>query len=300
MREAAERMPIADNRSISAGRHARDPALPARGFGISVATLETRMADRSCHRRPVVEGLETRALLSALPVVPGEVTVAGRHVFYNHSALDGRSARADARDDAAVAPDKAALLPGEAISAANYTSYSRGINGVMVDLSGLPADATVSAGDFEFRLGNDADPSGWKPAPAPRAVVVRRLPRAEAEEAEVARVTVVWRDRLIRNAWLQVTLLANTDTGLAAPDVFYVGNLVGDAEQAGGASGARVDPADVSLVQASVSPAPPANAAADVDHNGRVNRADVRAARRNLGAELFATAPFPADVSVPP
>src|SRR5689334_5663316 len=108
------------------------------------------MAVSSRRCRVAAEGLEARVLLSA--------SVVARHVFYNHSALDGRSARADARDDAAVAADKVALLPGGAIGAANYTTYSRGINGVMVDVSGLPADGTLTAADFDLRVGNDADP----------------------------------------------------------------------------------------------------------------------------------------------
>ena len=40
----------------------------------------------------------------------------------------------------------------------NYTSYSRGINGVMVDIVGLPAVPTDA--DFEFKVGNDSDPDG--------------------------------------------------------------------------------------------------------------------------------------------
>ena len=44
-------------------------------------------------------------------------------------------------DDAAIATDKTALLPGETASLANYTSYSRGINGIMVDLIGAAQSA---------------------------------------------------------------------------------------------------------------------------------------------------------------
>src|SRR5438094_56497 len=107
---------------------------------------------------PAVQPLEPRSLLSAglahptLQLAPGSTTVVARHLFYNHSAYD-RGARADLRDDTAIAADKAALLPGQPISAANFTSYARGINGVMIDVSGLPADSVLAAKDFDFKAG---------------------------------------------------------------------------------------------------------------------------------------------------
>jgi hypothetical protein len=39
--------------------------------------------------------------------------VLARHVFYNGSAFDGGDSAADARDDAAIAPDKLPVLPME-------------------------------------------------------------------------------------------------------------------------------------------------------------------------------------------
>src|SRR6476646_9448389 len=76
--------------------------------------------------RATLEPLEGRALLS---------TVVGRFVFYNESTFDGNGAAADARDVAAIAPDKAALLPGHTATFANYTGYSRGINGIGFDIA---------------------------------------------------------------------------------------------------------------------------------------------------------------------
>ena len=87
--------------------------------------------------------------------------VAGRHIFYNNSVFDVGSGKTDSD---AIAPDKTALLPGETATFANYTSYSRGINGIMVDI-GYPADV-ITIDDFEFRVGNDNDPSGWTPVTA--------------------------------------------------------------------------------------------------------------------------------------
>src|SRR5687768_14015394 len=47
---------------------------------------------------------------------PPAATVVGRWVFYNNSAFDGNDPAANAADDAAVAPDKVAALPGGATS----------------------------------------------------------------------------------------------------------------------------------------------------------------------------------------
>lgn len=68
-------------------------------------------------------------------------TVAGRSFFYNNSKFDGDSAAADAADDAAMASGKAAPLPGGTATAANYSNYSRGINGIMIDIAGFDRHA---------------------------------------------------------------------------------------------------------------------------------------------------------------
>jgi beta-glucanase (GH16 family) len=233
----------------------------------------------------VVEPLERRVLLDAA----AGATVVGRHVFYNHSAFDGRRSAAGEADDAAVAADKSALLPGQPITPANYTSYSRGINGVMVDVAGLPPSVRLTAADFDFRVGNNGDPSGWKGAAAPRAIAARLLPGSQA----VTRITLTWRGRAVRNAWLQVTVNATPSTGLAAADVFYFGNLGGDAVgAAGGAPDGRVDDADVAAAAASLRGNAGIDSGTDFDHSGRITRADVRTARRNLGAALYTVGPF--------
>jgi hypothetical protein len=76
----------------------------------------------------------------------------GRYIYYNNSAFDGNNPNANATDDGAIAPDKKALLPGETTTFANYTSYNRGINGIMIDIADLPGTPTVA--DFVFKVGN--------------------------------------------------------------------------------------------------------------------------------------------------
>ena len=99
-------------------------------------------------------------------------TVQGRHVFYNGSSFDGGEVTANAADDAATAPDKSPLLPGSQATSANYTNYSRGLNGIFVDITGLVELPTPA--DFELRVGNDNNPSGWATAPAPQEIALAR------------------------------------------------------------------------------------------------------------------------------
>ena len=211
--------------------------------------------------------------------------VAGRHLFYNRSAFDGRNDAANVADDGAIAPDKAALLPGQAASFSNVSGYSRGINGVMIDIHGVTAD--LDADDFEFRVGAGGDPATWAPAPAPLSVTERVPPALAAP----TRVTLVWADGVIRNRWLRVTVKANADTLLAQDDVFYFGSLVGegggDDSPAAPAVPLVVDGVDVVRTRAAISAAPAAlTNPFDHDRDGRVSVADVALVRRNVSRAL--------------
>jgi hypothetical protein len=158
--------------------------------------------------------------------------VIGQHVFYNNSKWDGHAGftkgdpAANEFDDGAIATDKTALLPGQTGTLANYTSYPRGINGIMVDVRGLADPVAVADGDlseFDFRYGNDDTPDDWSPAPAPLEVTVRDI------GGGVHRITFIWADKAIPNKnWVQVTVKSHPNTGLAADDVFYFGNTVGE------------------------------------------------------------------------
>ena len=157
----------------------------------------------------LLEPLEDRLFLSA--------SVLSELLFYKNSPQFD----AGGNDDAAIATDKQPLLPGQTASFTNVSSYSRGINGLMVDLSGV--SGTVSTADFLFKAGTTASPSGWAAAPVPSAVLAR--PGAGASGS--TRVEIAWSDGAITNEWLQVTVLANTDTGLITNSVFYFGSAIG-------------------------------------------------------------------------
>lgn len=142
-------------------------------------------------------------------------------------------------NDNAIATDKNAYLPGSGPATfANVTSYPLGINGLYVDVAGSRPNITAS--DFVFKVGNNNTPSTWAKAPGPLSVIVR----AGAGVSGSDRVEITWAAGAIRNTWLQVTLSANVNTGLAEPDVFFFGNAVGDTGLGNSATQATVNTAD--------------------------------------------------------
>jgi hypothetical protein len=230
------------------------------------------------------DGADLTTSLTATVTMNGDHTltaiydsrVVGAYVFYNNSAWDGNDPAANANDDNAIAIDKTPLLPGGVASFANYTSYSRGINGIMVDIAGLPGTLTVS--DFVFKVGNDNNPSAWSTAPSPTSINIRNGAGANRS----ARVTLIWPDNTIQKKWLQVTVLANAHSGLDSPYVFYFGNAIGDAGNV--ATDAVVDPADELLARANprnlLNPAP-IDSPYDYNRDRNVDPADQLIARAN-------------------
>jgi hypothetical protein len=225
-----------------------------------------------------VHGYELWKIQNDAPPPPPAARVVGRRVFYNNSAFDGGSTAADARDDGAIAPDKQALLPGQRASFLNYTSYARGLNGIIIDVRNLPQGTGLDRSDFQFRAGNSTSPASWSAAPAPASVTVRRGAGAGGSD----RVTLVWADGSVRNKWLQVTIRAGSDTGLSRPDVFYFGNMIAETGDFA-RTAADVTAADVLRTAASARRTPVGlDSRYDFDRNRRVDAADVAWARRAL------------------
>ena len=210
------------------------------------------------------------------PVVSAAPAVVGRAIFYNNSTFDGNDPAAGPSDDQAIAPDKQALLPGGSATFSNYTSYCRGINGIMVDVAN-PLNTPTSS-DFVFRVGNSSDPAAWTPPPAPSSIVTR--PGAGANHS--SRIEIIWPDNAIQNQWIQITVKADAATGLARPDVFYFGNAVG--ETGNSSTDAVVDSADEQAVRddahAFFNPAPITDPN-DFNRDGKVDATDQLIARNN-------------------
>jgi ELWxxDGT repeat protein len=248
-----------------------------------------------------------RELWTAAPSGPPHAVV-GRRLFYNNSRFDGNDPGSGPSDDLAIADDANAVLPGERaladFYAQSFTNYSKGINGILIDVSGLPAGVDPDAEDFIFRTGTGPDVSTWKPAPLPSRVTVRRGEGAGGTD----RVTLIWPDAgtvskeraAVTNAWLQVTLKPGGRTGLDQPDTFYFGNLVGFRGFAaeGGAQTSLVDwSATRARLGGSIMPGIYGDDRVDFNRNGRFDAADLAAVRANLGRRLlpFVAPDAPAD-----
>ena len=242
------------------------------------------------------DAAEVRKALQAvemdLPPRPAGPAVTGRYVFYNNSILDGDTPGADARDDEAIATNKRPVLTfptrlGPAVSA-NYTNYSRGINGIMVDVDDLPAAGQLSADDFTFRVGNSNDSTAWTPVDA-AGITVRPVDLRDDGTIDVDRVTIIFPDNAIRDQWLEVKVLPTADTGLTEPDVFYFGNAAGQTGLDD--TDTLVNAADVIAIRDN--PRGQANPAAiddphDINRDQSVDATDMILARNNATSPLSA------------
>jgi len=199
-------------------------------------------------------------------------TIAARHIFYNNSAFDGGNPAGNDDDDDAIATDKTPLLPGETAGVANYTNYSRGINGIIIDIAGLAG--TPIFDDFEFKFGNDDNPDGWTSAATPNINVRPGDGRNGSD-----RVTLTWPDNAIRTRnWLQVRARATANTGLAQDDVFYFGNAIGNVDGNGVA-----DEADMQAIYGQIPQAATIENPLDIDRDGAVAYADMYVTYLQIG-----------------
>jgi hypothetical protein len=188
----------------------------------------------------------------------------------------------------------------------NITNYSRGINGIMVDLADLPPGTTISASDFDFRIGKNNSPETWVAAPAPSSVVMG------VGKGGSDRITITWANGAIKNTWLQVTVKGNdatggfnTNTGLTRSDVFYFGNLIGDSGTSPGPRTFETNSTDAIQVFATGGGSRPITDLRDYNRDGQVSSTDALIVfanggilnRLDLGAAIGA--PLAAPLTVP-
>ena len=152
----------------------------------------------------------------------------------------------------------------------------------MVDLKDLPAreGEALSAADFAFQVGPGGDSASWVNAPAPQRIIVRR----RAGEDHNDRVEVIWGRGAITDTWLKVTMKANARTGLARPDVFYFGSLVGESGDA--PTPLRVSALDLAATKRTLNTRGAATQSTDFDLDGRVDALDLAMVKRSLGRSL--------------
>ncbi|MFN7876166.1 MAG: Ig-like domain-containing protein [Pirellula sp.] len=183
----------------------------------------------------------------------------------------------------------------QTLSFANLISTSRGINlvsFVVQDLAG-----TVTAADFAFQMSPQGaftestnPPSGWQAAPAPTSVTV-------TQSGANSRVTIAWANNVIENRWLRLSVLANSNTGLASSQVFYLGHLRG--EVTGVQSGQYiVNNTDAAAIATRVSgTSVPVTNIYDLDKNGRVLNADIGAMSAGIGVLRLRNITIPASAA---
>ena len=78
---------------------------------------------------------------------------------------------------------------------------------------------------FHVQVGTNNSPSLWATAPTPSTVSVRTGAGTSGSD----RVELTWTDGSITQEWLEVTVLADANTGLAAPYTFFYGNLIANS-----------------------------------------------------------------------
>lgn len=147
-------------------------------------------------------------------------------------------------------------------------------------------DGVIDETDFIFRVGNDNDPSGWSAAPPPESTIVREDAGANGSD----RITVIWNDGSITQQWLQVTVLANTDTDLPRDDVFYYGNPIAEINGVPANGQFVFDAADIDTLNVSGQygqSGQTVNSPVDFDRDGSCSGVDIQIILSEYGSDPY-------------
>ena len=223
-----------------------------------------------------------------------------RLVAYLHAPI-GPGGPPTGIESSSIASNKMFYVPGSAAEILPYyfTSYDKGINGVMLDVAGLPEGATLTAANFRFTVERTVVRNGRAsqvvgPGPAPTSVTVRRGAGVGGSD----RVTLIWPDGAIRNAWLAVGYLPPPGSP-PAPGALGVifGNLAGDrAERTDRAQYSdllyyRVDALDLAAVKGMLGQRVGISSRYDHNRDGVINALDVAVVKGNLTRLLRSSYP---------
>ncbi|MEQ1829828.1 MAG: Ig-like domain-containing protein, partial [Pirellula sp.] len=209
------------------------------------------------------------------------VAVTNRQVYYkgsDYASLGGVGAALD-NVKGPLASGMSIIAADRTTSDANKINYSRGLNGMVIDVAGLVA-TSLTAADFTFRVApagasGVVNPSAWANAPAPTNIVV-----TPGSGLTPARIRIEWADNAIQNTWLQVIVKANANTGLSQQSAFYMGHAM--AEITGGAP-YRVTAADLSAVHSGISNTiVSVGDPRDINKDRRVTAADLSAVQSRI------------------
>ena len=209
------------------------------------------------------------------------VAVVNSKVYYKGSTFAGTSVNAALDTSKVIA--KSGPAP-QTLDFSNLITTNRGINGLVFDVAGLTA-ASLSESDFVLRVSptgafNETanPPSSWVAAPAPSLVNV-----TAGTATTPARVRLEWADNAIADRWLQVKILANSNTGLVSSQVYYVGHLYGEVNGAISSGTFTVSIADVTAIRPNVGLSVPVTSPFDLDKSGSVSIGDITGMRPRVG-----------------
>lgn len=219
------------------------------------------------------------------------VAVVNGMVYYKGSSFAGTSV------DAALDTSKVIAKSGttaQTLSFTNLINTTRGINGLVFDVAGL-ASTSLTAADFGFRMSPSGSfdeatnpPSAWTAAPAPTLVDV-----TPGTASKAARVRLEWADRAIENRWLQVKVLANANTGLTTPQVYYVGHLYGEVNGTVSSGSFSVSISDATAIRPFVGSAATVASPFDLDKSGSVSIGDITGMRPRVGVSVLRAITIP-------
>ena len=246
-------------------------------------------------RGTVASGETKSGLLFGYRVV-GPPGVVGAHLFFDESKYDLTTPMFHSEaNDAAIAQAKVPLEPGQSGSFANVSAYTLGINGIVVDLrtARQPFDS-----DFGVRFSRGGPSPAWSAVPVLRGTLRRGDGAGGTERFELQ-----FQGFRTTDGWVEVTVAANSRTGLTSPRKFYFGHLTGNVV-GGGASELAVDARDLLAVRRRAATFGDAVITKtgvidpmDVNADGLVDNEDVMIVRANLGHRL---APLIAPTAVAP
>jgi GEVED domain len=212
-----------------------------------------------------------------------ESIVRSRNVFYNRST-SATFGNGSGNPINAIDTTKQALLPGQTTTEANYTNYSRGLNGIVIDIESPGNLVGITAASFQFATWStfpDATPNFLTINPE---VTISTF--AGGGQNGFDRVKLEFANNAIQNAWLRITMLADANTDLVTNDVYYFGNARFDVTPTSPfpAQQVVINAFDVNAIRARQGQ----NSGIisnihDVDRSGVVNAFDTNAVRSGLG-----------------
>ncbi len=212
-------------------------------------------------------------------------SVSAVKLFYDNSKFNKNveGVGTGTNDDKAIDTTKTAYLPGAGTANfSNISSYTDGINGIMVDLATGGAHGNLNASDFTFRVGINNSPSLWASAPTPSTISVRTGSPAAGND----RVELTWTDGSIKQEWLEVTVHADPNTGLSAPYTFFYGSVIANTGTGDSGSLAITSSTDENAARSHGGTATVTNIY-DFNKDGFVNSSDENAARGNGATVKF-------------